>query len=103
MPCKLLFEGMKLQYGKEDGSFVNPEGETVALNPDNRGIIMRKDYLTKFLDNNNLDLVWTILGEKNALRGSFSNQGNEYFKVINGVYTLIQTTVTGNLSLANRE
>jgi len=103
MPCKLLFEGMMLHYGKEDGSFINGGGETVAMNPDKRGIMIRKDCLVRFLDVNNLDIVWTILGEKNALKGSFANQEDEYFNVINGVYTIKANSVTGSLILANRE
>jgi hypothetical protein len=103
MPCKLLFEGMKLQYGKEDGTFVNSEGETVALSHYKGGILMRKDYLIHFLDENNLDIVWTILGEKNALGGGFGDHGVDYFKVINGVYTTNANTISGNLMLGNRE
>lgn len=103
MPCKLLFEGMNLQYGKEDGTFVNAKGEAVALSPDGRGIMMRKDFLIKFLEESDLDVVWTILGEKNALTGSFANPGDNSFKVINGVYSINENKIKGNIMLANRE
>ncbi len=103
MPCQLIFDGMNLEYGEKDGEFVIDEGETVVINPDYSAILMRKDYFMKFLESQNLDIIWCILGEKNALTGTFANEGDNFFKVINGVYSIDGNSITGTLRLSDRE
>lgn len=103
MPCKLIFEGMKLQYAPIDGEFKNEEGEIVVINPDHRGILIRKDCFMQFLKEKKLEVIWTILGEKNALKGRFDDTGRSILKVINGVYTLENNIIAGSLRLTNRE
>lgn len=100
MPCKLLFEGMKLKYSKTDGEFVSSNGETLVMNPAGRGILVRKDKLDKFLKANGLDIIWTLLGEKYSFH-SDSHERN-HFKVLNGVYTIHRKKLKGSIRLRDR-
>lgn len=103
MPCQLIFDGMKLQYANQDGEFKNNNGEIVVINPDQTGVLIRKEHFLQFMDENNLELIWTILGTKTAVtEGSFS-RGESFLKVINGVYFIDNNSVSGNLSLSDRE
>lgn len=61
-PTKQLFDMMKLSWNGLFG--YNSEGKTVIINADNNTIFIEKNYLINFLKNNNLDVVWTVLGGK---------------------------------------
>ncbi len=103
MPCKMIFKSMKLQYAPNDGEFKNDKGEIVVMNPDHTGVLIRKDYFTQYLDDNNLEIIWTILGTKTDVIGSTMGTGESYLKVINGVYSMEKNIVSGKLTLTDRE
>ena len=71
-PSKILFEGMKMRYAKQEGSFIDEEGEIVCFDPSiynesNPYLMVSKDKLIKFLANNNLTICWTLIGEKQVI------------------------------------
>ncbi len=72
MPSRWLCENMGLTHGVNEGEFVNNKGEiifkdpTVSSNVQNM-LVADKDIFLKFLKDNNYDIVWTLLGEKNIL------------------------------------
>jgi len=101
MPSKTIFEGMGLQYAPEDGNFKNSKGEIVVSNINPRGVLVRKNDLFEFLDQNEYEIIWTLLGEKNHINDDKVN-GNNYFMAINGVY-YFDKKIEGKLSLSMRE
>jgi len=103
MPCRLIFEGMNLEYAPVDGEFRDNEGNIVVVNPEHSGTLVRKDFFEKFLEQNDLDIVWCILGEKDLLSGSFSASGENFYKVISGVYSLNNGEVVGSIKISNRD
>jgi len=102
MPCKTIFEGMNLQYASRDGEFKNANDEIVVINPDYDLIMIRKNDFKNFLDENDLDIIWVLLGEKISTDDSFHRSENNHFKVINGVYSLEDGDITGSLKLDDR-
>jgi hypothetical protein len=102
MPCKRIFEGMNLQYAPKDGEFKNGTDEIVVVNPDFDLMLIRKNDFVQFLNDNNLEVIWALLGEKNAMKGNSGINGNNFFKVICGVYTLENGVISGSLRLENR-
>lgn len=101
MPSKTLFEGLGLCYASEDGSFANSEGQIVVINKDPYGILVRRTELSVFLKNNDYDILWTLLGEKNALTGITTNS-DTFFKAISGVYQLDGNKIIGDFSIFER-
>ncbi|WP_447642609.1 MULTISPECIES: AVAST type 2 anti-phage system protein Avs2 [Chitinophagaceae] len=101
MPCKTLFDGMGLQYAKEDGSFRNNKGEIVVKHISPLGIMIRKRDFFSFLESKGYDIVWTLLGEKFVMNNKV-NDGNDYFRVISGVYQLDNEKPVGHLFLSER-
>lgn len=101
IPCKYIFEGMKLQYAQTDGNLKNTNDETIVMNSNPQGVLMRKKDLVQFLENNNLDVIWTLLGEKM----SFDNSRGEesYFTVPCGVYYLMNGKLEGKINIYKRE
>ena len=58
------------------------------------GLLIRKDYLESFLNNNNLALFWECMGEKQFFKGSQSQIWTEW----EGIYILYNGTITGELT-----
>ena len=100
IPCKYIFNKMNLQYAPVDGNLQNCNNEIVSMNSTPSGVLIRKKDFIQFLDANNLDIVWTLLGEK----FSFDNNQNEesYFKVPCGVYYLENSELKGEIKMYDR-
>jgi hypothetical protein len=99
MPVKALFEGMGLKYASEDGSFTNSAEETVitSINPD--GIMIRMKDLLVFLEQNDYEVIWTLLGEKMAMS---ERSENSHFRAVSGVYHYDGSKVSGSFFISER-
>jgi hypothetical protein len=94
IPCKKLFEALDLEYANQDGELQNPAGEIIFSNVSPSGCMIRQDALTKFLDENDLEIVWTLLGEKNAF------YDREFAKDIRKSYSAVFTLVNEQVQLS---
>ena len=66
-PSKYLFENMNLVWNGTFGYDV--KGKTVIFIGRNNSIFIEKNFLIDFLNENNLEIIWTILGEKQKITG----------------------------------
>ncbi len=99
IPCKALFEGLKLKYSNTDGDFLNDNGEKIVTNVSTKGILIRKKELMTFLNENNLSIIWTLLGEKIA-----ESENNFYhFGVPCGAFHLENDILDGELKMFDRD
>lgn len=74
VPCKNLIKFMNLKQKDADGYFYSPSNELVCfdyrlVNGENC-FLCRADYLTKFLEKEQLCLCWKCVGEKQYFLGS---------------------------------
>jgi len=101
IPCKYIFNKMNLHYASVDGNLANCNNKIVAINSKPKGVLIRKKDFLKFLESNNLDIVWTLLGEK----FSFDSTRNEnsYFKVPCGVYYFENSELKGEIKMYDRD
>jgi len=79
IPSKYLFEGMKMKYSDKDGEYLDQNNNLICYNPSveyntKQYLLIRKEPLQKFLQENDLEIFWTLLGEKQILGGDL-----EYF------------------------
>jgi hypothetical protein len=102
-PRELMYEKMLLQYSKNIGEWLNAQGEVVCFDPSvNQNtpscLLIRKEALLKFLDENNLKIFWTCLGEK-RIYGDSANQikFSEWLE-LSGVFTFSSNKVEGILT-----
>lgn len=68
-PSKILYDGLRLKYSKQDIYFVNQDGNTVCFDPSSNNqtaqrLLIKKDKLTEFLNNNDMSIFWIMSGEK---------------------------------------
>lgn len=101
IPCKFIFEGMNLQYAPIDGNLKNTNNEVVVTNNNSTGVLIKKKDLISFLEDNDLDIIWTVLGEKFSFIDSRSEES--YFKVPCGVYYLENLNIKGEIKMYNRD
>lgn len=101
MPCKTLFEGMELNYAPVDGEFKNKEGDVVVKNINYRNLIIKKSEILSYLEENNLDIIWTLTGEK--LSFSSNDRENNFWKKLCGIFYLDKNEITGNINSYKRD
>lgn len=72
-PSRFVFNLMDLNFGDNEHCFYNPKGELLAFNPAveyQKGfeslLIKKEDFLNK-LDENELDIIWLVLGAKEVI------------------------------------
>jgi len=103
-PREFMFHSLGLEYSKLIGEWTNSVGETICFDPSvNRSgiqaLVIRKDALLKFLAENNLDVFWTCLGEKNIHGNGFTSKSEEISRwlELSGVFTFKANQLVGDL------
>ncbi len=76
-PTELVFRLLDLQYSKLEGQLLNTKGEMIcfdpsATTPSIRCLLVRKPDLLKVLAENDLEIIWTSVGEKLVIGGHFN-------------------------------
>lgn len=80
-PSTIIHKGMDLNYSQMEGEFIDNSKVVQCFAPnvyyDSKSyLLVRKHSFLKFLNENNLKIIWTVLGEKQIIGGrSF---GDEY-------------------------
>ena len=64
IPCRLIFEGMGMEYGSHDGQYLDKDGNLVAFTYGYDQILVKKEPLLQFLKKNRLAILWIVRGEK---------------------------------------
>ncbi|MEQ5754030.1 AVAST type 2 anti-phage system protein Avs2 [Providencia hangzhouensis] len=83
-PSFLIFDKMRLKHGEEEGSYID-ENENIicfaaeAINDTKGHLLIKKEPFLKMLEENDLEVVWTLLGEKGVI-GSLSST-NRYKRI----------------------
>lgn len=97
---KMLFNYFNLSYGEFD-SFIykgnNVCGFDFSEIDDTRSLlIFDKELLQKYADENNLDIIFTVLGDKRYSQNHINN-----FLDFSGVYAYKESKLEGNLNIFN--
>lgn len=102
LPAKWLADQMKLRWNGVEGSWYDDDKNLVALDPSVRksgpGVLLaNRDALLKFLYDNNYDIIWTVLGEKNIL--SFRTKPDSFVGrlEISGAYRFSEGKLEGQI------
>ncbi|OUL62002.1 ATP-binding protein [Flavobacterium sp. AJR] len=106
-PSLGIFNGLKLQYSDKEGEYLNLNGDltcfdTSVNNNSNPYFLIRKELFLQYLKENNLKIVWTILGEKQVSGGA--TFGKEYLGTLgfSGTYYIKENSITGVLNTRQR-
>ena len=98
---------MHLQESDIEGVFLDKNNQIVCFDPSVNNnsfysLLIKKDAFIEFLQNNQLQIVWTLLGEKQII-GDY-NQKDLYPLEISGLYYLNEDfKVSGNFSIYHQQ
>ena len=103
LPCKQLSELMNLHWRGDEGNFYDHQGNLIAFDPsvkkDGPGaLLMNRDAFTKSLDENNYDIIWTVIGTKRIIGGGYKKDSWKGRQTISGAYRIYDGKLIGNLS-----
>jgi hypothetical protein len=106
-PSNIIYQGMELINGENDGEFIDLSTELQCFDPsiycNSRSyLIIRKNPFVKFLEKNNLKIIWITREEKEIIGGQ-----NFHSKVFNrleisGTYFFENNNLTGEINTVNR-
>lgn len=68
-PSKYLMDQMNLTWNSSFGYTIN--GRLAIVNGQNNALYIKKSFLLEFIKRKELDIVWTVLGEKQKITGGF--------------------------------
>ena len=91
-PSTVIHKGMDLKYSQREGEFIDNSGIVQCFAPNvyynsKSYLLVRKDSFSKFLNENKLNIVWTILGEKQIIGGrSFGTEYHERLEISGAYY-----------------
>ena len=101
LPCEYIVKNMGLSFTDRDGYLIDGHNNLIAFDPSvwdsgKGGLLIKKEAFKKFLDDNNLDIVFTLLGEKMILGNSSVLPRME----VSGAYILDEKDdITGNYTI----
>lgn len=108
-PSKILFDGLNMRYSKKDGEFIDKSNNLICFeasvdNETHQCLLVKKENLLKFLNDNDLTIVWTIIGEKQI--HTPMSKGEDFFGLmqISG-YTYLnnEKVKSGNIQIKNMD
>ncbi|MDD4885049.1 hypothetical protein, partial [Sulfuricurvum sp.] len=104
-PTKIIFDGLKMQYGEEDGSLYDRKNQKICFDPSAliespSALLIRKDAFLAFLRENNLSIFWTMIGEKMIVGGN--DRKNTKRSVYSGFYSLNGNQVNGGIKCVEK-
>ena len=75
-PSRIIFDGLDMQYSARDGEYIDKKQNIVCFeasvyNESHQCLLIQKDKLLKFLDDNDLTIFWTMVGEKRFISSTF--------------------------------
>ena len=99
VPCKEIVEFLHLEQKGNDGYFFNNANDLIAFDGTASnvadGLLIRKDYLINFLEENELSLFWVCLGEKQYFQGSMQQIWSEW----SGFLYFHENNITGTMNI----
>ena len=104
LPGKELAEGLGLRWSGVEGRFVDRDGRLAACDPSvfepgPGALVVRGDLLNPYLSDNGLELVWTVLGEKQLI--GFGPLDHGWLEV-DGAFRLTAGDIVGQVRCEHR-
>lgn len=106
-PSETIYGGLGMMFSKQEGELANRKDEIICFDPSvyNRSLscllVRRKDFI-EFLSKKELNILWTVLGEKQIVGGNTYKSHMIKRLEISGVYCLDGNNIVGNINTFGR-
>ena len=98
-PSNFIFQNIKLLPSEKEGYFNNENGNITCFSPIDKAsppcLLIKKEPFLKFLKENKLKIIWTLLGEKNILG---MRQGYGRLEITGAYYLGNNNTIDGKIN-----
>jgi hypothetical protein len=99
---RTLATGLGLRYSATEGGMVDDDGEMVCFDPSvchrsTSGLLIKKTAMDRFLEKEDLALIWTVVGEKQVNARNWHGKKYPGRMNMSGIYTYDQGKVSGEL------
>ena len=97
---------MNLQYSDQEGAFIDNTGEIICFatnvyHNSKSHLIVKKEPFIKYLKKNGLNILWTVLGEKQVIGGrTFENEYSGRLEM-SGAFYLDNNKFYGKINTKN--
>ena len=102
IPCGNIIKILQLEQRESDGYYCSKDGSIVCFDSDlcgiGKGLLIRADYLNRYLEEQNLRLLWTCIGEKQYFLGDQNQQWSNW----KGYFTYQNDAVCGEFERYER-
>jgi hypothetical protein len=103
LPAKWLTDQMGLRWNGVEGHYFDHTGKLIAFDPSVRSVgpgalLINRDALLEFLNQNGYEILWTVLGEKNFIGGGLSVGNWKGRLEINGAYRIYKNRIKGKIN-----
>lgn len=100
-PSNLIFEKMGLTSGEVEGSYNDKNGAMIcfaaeAVHASKAHLLVKKEPFLKMLSDNGFEIVWTLLGEKGVIGGSFTSNHHYGRQEFSGAFYYKENQLIGN-------
>lgn len=99
IPCGDIIEVLGLKQKQADGSYYTNEGTLVCFDGSiagmRDGLLIRQDYLEKYLKDTGLKIFWKCIGGKQYFTGDLNQEWSDWC----GLFTLANSAITGELKI----
>jgi len=109
IPAQEIVHKLNLNWAGHEGHWLDSKGNLIAIDPSvhDEGpgcMLIKKDSLLRYLNENGYDIIWTIIGAKRILGGSMSSQNSFKGELkINGVARIKDLTINSKTTCIFRE
>jgi len=105
-PSTIIHKGMDLKYSQREGEFIDSSKVVQCFAPNvyynsKSYLLVRKNSFLKFLNENNLKVVWTVLGEKQIIGGRSFETDYPGRLEISGAYYFDKEELKGKFNTKN--
>lgn len=105
-PSTVVYEGIDLKYSQKEGEFLDGSDEVQCFaanvyHDSESYLLVKKFPFLKFLQKNNLKIVWTVLGEKQIIGGRSFGTNYPGRLEISGAYFFDKAELKGKVNTKN--
>jgi len=102
-PSEFVFNGLNMKFGKKEGQLLSKDGDLLCFDPSVHFeslscLLIRKNELLDFLEKNKLEILWTMVGEKQVVGDNIQEIKGPSRMEISGVYTYKGNRLEGKLN-----
>lgn len=103
-PSRHIYENMKMNFSKREGEFIDENGGLICFDPSIYSsfkpcLLIKREPFVEYLRENNLRIVWTMIGEKQIPSGHLQRERFNKWLSIYGLYYLCEkNNVVGDFS-----